>query len=67
VLSAGVLLAAGSDAQKQAWLERIANGTAILTPAWLEPDRGYGPKGVALEARADGDGFVLSGVKRHVP
>lgn len=67
ILSAGVLLAAGSEAQKQAWVERIANGTAVLTPAWLEPDRGYGPVGVALEARADGDGFVLSGVKRHVP
>ena len=29
-----------------------AAATAILTPAWLEPDRGYGPIGVALEARA---------------
>jgi alkylation response protein AidB-like acyl-CoA dehydrogenase len=67
ILSAGVLLATGSEAQKDAWLERIANGAAILTPAWLEPERGYGPKGVALHATADGDGFVLSGVKRHVP
>jgi alkylation response protein AidB-like acyl-CoA dehydrogenase len=66
VLSAGILLTAGSDEQKTAWLERIAHGEAILTPAWLEPDRGYGPKGIALEARADGDGFALFGVKRHV-
>ena len=66
VMSAGVLLEAGSDAQKQAWLGKIASGDAILTQAWLEPDRGYGPVGVAMQATADGDDFVLSGVKRHV-
>jgi alkylation response protein AidB-like acyl-CoA dehydrogenase len=66
VMSAGVLLEAGSDAQKDAWLGKIASGDAILTQAWLEPDRGYGPKGVALSAKADGDDFILSGVKRHV-
>jgi alkylation response protein AidB-like acyl-CoA dehydrogenase len=37
VMSAGVLLEAGSDAQKDQWLGKIANGDAILTPAWLEP------------------------------
>ena len=42
VMSAGVLLAAGSDAQKDEWLAKIAGGDAILTPAWLEPNRGYG-------------------------
>lgn len=66
VMSAGVLLEAGSDAQKDAWLPKIASGEAILTPAWLEPDRGYGPRGVQLEAKADGDDFLLTGVKRHV-
>lgn len=67
VVAAGVLLAAGSDAQKQEWLPRIASGEAILTPAWLEPDGGFGPKGVQLAAEPDGDGFTLTGVKRHVP
>ena len=66
VVSASALLAAASDAQKSAWLPKIASGEAILTPAWLEPDGGFGPKGVQLEAKASGDGFVLSGVKRHV-
>jgi alkylation response protein AidB-like acyl-CoA dehydrogenase len=66
VLAASVLLAAGSDAQKKEWLPKIASGDAVLTPAWLEPDRGYGEKGVQLAARPEGDGFVLSGVKRHV-
>jgi alkylation response protein AidB-like acyl-CoA dehydrogenase len=66
VMSAGLLLEAGRDDQKDAWLEKIANGDAILTPAWLEPDRGFGPVGVQLAAKADGDDFVLTGTKRHV-
>jgi alkylation response protein AidB-like acyl-CoA dehydrogenase len=67
VMSAGVLLEAGSDAQKEAWLGPIANGEAILTPAWLEPERGFGEIGVAMQAKAEGDDFVLSGRKRSVP
>jgi alkylation response protein AidB-like acyl-CoA dehydrogenase len=67
VMSAKVLLAAGSDAQKDAWLSRIADGSAILTQAWLEPERGFGEKGIALEAKAEGDGFKLTGRKRSVP
>jgi alkylation response protein AidB-like acyl-CoA dehydrogenase len=66
VISAGLLLAAGSDAQKQAWLPKLASGEAILTPAWLEPHGGFGAEGVRLAARRDGDGFRLSGTKRHV-
>jgi alkylation response protein AidB-like acyl-CoA dehydrogenase len=66
VLSGGVLVAAGSDEQKQAWLPRIASGESIVTPAWLEPDRGFGEKGVALRATKDGDGWKLTGRKRHV-
>jgi alkylation response protein AidB-like acyl-CoA dehydrogenase len=67
VLGASLLLAAGSDAQRQAWLPRIASGEAILTLAWLEPDGSFGPRGVQLRATPDGDGFRLSGAKRHVP
>ena len=66
VMSAEILLAAGSDAQKDAWLPKIASGDAILTIAWVEPGRGCGPAGVALPARADGDDFLLTCVKRHV-
>ena len=67
VLSAGVLMEAGSEAQKETWLSRIANGDAILTPAWLEPERGFGEVGVSLQAKQDGDDYVLNGVKRSVP
>ena len=66
VVSAGVVLAAGSDAQKDDWLTRISAGEAIVTPAWLEPHGGFGPEGVQLAAAADGDGWRLDGTKRHV-
>jgi alkylation response protein AidB-like acyl-CoA dehydrogenase len=66
VISAGLLLAGGSEEQKRSWLPRIASGEAILTPAWLEPGNGFGPAGVQLRAVPDGDGFRLSGTKRHV-
>jgi alkylation response protein AidB-like acyl-CoA dehydrogenase len=66
VLSGGVLAAAGSEAQKGQWLAQLASGEAIFTPAWLEPENGYSSRGVALVATPAGDGFRLSGVKRHV-
>jgi alkylation response protein AidB-like acyl-CoA dehydrogenase len=66
VLCGGALALAGSEAQKQAWLPAIVTGDAILTPAWLEPENGFGPKGVQVRAVEDGNGFVISGTKRHV-
>jgi len=58
VLSAGVLRKAGSE-----WLTRVTNGDAIITPAWLEPEGGFGAAGV--QVRVDGDGRV-TGTKRNV-
>jgi alkylation response protein AidB-like acyl-CoA dehydrogenase len=67
VMAAGVLLRAGSEAQKQEWLPRVVAGDAILSTAWLEPGNGFRPRGVQARATADGDDFVLDGVKWHVP
>ena len=50
VMAAGVLLRAGTDEQKQAWLPRIVSGDAIVTTAWLEPGNGFGPRGVQARA-----------------
>jgi len=66
VMSGGVLAAAGSDAQKDRWLRPVAAGEAIVTPAWLEPENGFSPRGVETRARTAGSGFSISGVKRHV-
>ncbi len=66
VMSGGVLARAGTDEQQAAWLPRIAAGEVIVTPAWLEPKRGFGPAGVQLRAEPDGDGWRLTGTKQHV-
>ena len=59
VVSAGALARAGA----QEWANKASSGEAIIVPAWLEPDRGYGPAGVT----ATFDGSTVSGIKRHVP
>jgi alkylation response protein AidB-like acyl-CoA dehydrogenase len=63
VLAGGLLARAGTAAQQAEWLPRVVGGDAVLTPAWLEPDGGFGPEGVRTTAGADGR---LTGVKRHV-
>jgi alkylation response protein AidB-like acyl-CoA dehydrogenase len=65
VVSAGAIQR-GSDAVRDQWLPALADGTAIVTPAWLEPSGGYGPAGITLRAERDGDRWRLDGVKRHV-
>jgi alkylation response protein AidB-like acyl-CoA dehydrogenase len=66
VLCGGAIAATGSEELRSEWLPRIVTGDAILTPAWLEPESGYGPRGVQMRAEPRGDSFVLSGTKRHV-
>jgi len=66
ILSGGALARSGSTEQKQAWLPGIVSGEAVLTPAWLEPENSSGPRGVQLRAEPDGDGWTLTGTKRHV-
>ena len=66
ILAAGAILRAGSDDQKNTWLPKIASGESVITPAWLEPRNGQGPRGIGLRAEVDGDHYVLSGSKLHV-
>lgn len=67
VLAAGTLLAAGSASQQSDLLPGIAAGSWIISPAWLEPGNGYGPRGVRVRAEPDGGGgFEITGTKMHV-
>jgi alkylation response protein AidB-like acyl-CoA dehydrogenase len=61
-LAAEALMLAGSDAQKQAWLPKIASGEAIGTLALFEGSGNPSPKAVRLEASNN----VLNGVKKPV-
>jgi alkylation response protein AidB-like acyl-CoA dehydrogenase len=67
VAGAGALVAGGTADQQAAWLPGIVSGDVLLTPAWLEPDGGFGPTGVQLRAHTVGQGgHSLTGAKRHV-
>ena len=66
VVSVGAISRGGNESQKSKILPLIGSGDMIVTPAWLEPDNGFGPGGVQVRAEADGNNFKLSGVKRHV-
>ena len=59
------LLLGGSDAQRQALLPKIVDGTEVLSLAVDEGPR-HNPGRTALAAQSTGDGFTLSGNKTFV-
>jgi len=62
------ILLAGSEAQRQAWLPKLAAGEARATLAFLEADPRWDAAGVRLAAKPrKGGGYVLSGTKLFVP
>ena len=62
------VLQAGTDAQKAAWLPRIAAGEAQVTLALLEESARWDAAGVEAVAKpGKSGGFVLSGTKLFVP
>jgi alkylation response protein AidB-like acyl-CoA dehydrogenase len=67
VLAAGLIGRSANEELKADWLPRIATGDAIVSVASLEPNGSYAPSGISLSATSDGDGWVLSGTKQHVP
>src|SRR5437763_7725463 len=62
-LAAEALMIAGSDAQKQKWLPKIASGEAIGTLALFEGKGNPSPAAIKLSA----SGGALNGVKKPVP
>jgi alkylation response protein AidB-like acyl-CoA dehydrogenase len=60
------ILDAGTDAQKKAWLPKLASGEARAALAWMEPSADLGPRGITLGATAKGGGYALNGTKLFV-
>ena len=56
----------GTDQQKQAILPAVADGKMVLTWAVHERDARLIPEAMNLEAKADGDGWILNGTKMFV-
>ncbi|HEX5752027.1 MAG TPA: acyl-CoA dehydrogenase family protein [Archangium sp.] len=66
VLGAGLLRAAGSDAQKAELLPRLAEGKLFLAFAHGEPKSRYSLTHVTTTARGGADGYTLDGAKAVV-
>ncbi|MBX3562713.1 MAG: acyl-CoA dehydrogenase family protein [Sphingomonas sp.] len=60
------LVMAGSDAQKAAWLPRIASGEIVTSFALTEPDAGSDSASVQTRAVREGDVYRLTGTKRFI-
>ncbi|MET4231536.1 acyl-CoA dehydrogenase family protein [Bradyrhizobium sp. 482_C4_N1_1] len=66
VLAGSLIEDAGSPEQREAFLPKIMDGSAIWTLAWAEGRSRYDFNNVATTARRQGDSFVLSGTKAAV-
>ena len=66
-IAGALILETGSEAQKQAWLRRIAAGEAVATPAIAEERGTENPGDLAARAKSEGAGWVLDGRKLFVP
>ncbi len=56
----------GTEAQKRAYLPRIASGEIITSFALTEPEAGSDSGSVQTRARRDGDHYVIDGAKRYI-
>jgi glutaryl-CoA dehydrogenase len=56
----------GSKEQKDRWIPRLAEASAIGCFGLTEPDFGSNPAGMRTVARKEGDGFVLNGAKAWI-
>ena len=65
-LGSGAISLAGTDEQKARYLPRVANGTALAAFALSEPEAGSDVAAMSLDARADGDAYVLNGDKTWI-
>jgi acyl-CoA dehydrogenase len=61
-----VLVMGGTDEQRKQWLPRLASGEVVASFALTEPDAGSDPSSLVTSAVADGDGWVIDGLKRYI-
>lgn len=66
VLGALIVMHAGTEAQKQAILPRVAAGEQLLAVAVTEPNHGWQPEKIQLQATRQNGQYTLNGVKLFV-
>jgi alkylation response protein AidB-like acyl-CoA dehydrogenase len=67
VLGCVALLETGNGIHGEDVLPRVVRGEEILTLAWTEETGSYAPEDIFLEARQEGDYYLLRGKKVFVP
>ncbi|NPV03880.1 MAG: acyl-CoA/acyl-ACP dehydrogenase [Syntrophaceae bacterium] len=68
ILGGCTILAAGSEAQKQEFLPKIAEGSLRVTLALSEPaTTQFNPALITVKAKAEGEAWVINGIKLFVP
>jgi len=65
-LGSGPIVLAGSDAQKQAWLPRVARGEAIAAFALSEPDAGSDVAALSSVAKKENGAWKITGTKTWI-
>ena len=66
VLCGQAILDAGTDEQKDAYLERISMGELIMALALTEASGQYEASDIAVRCAPSGDGYAINGVKMFV-
>jgi alkylation response protein AidB-like acyl-CoA dehydrogenase len=66
VIGGGFLKYAGSEAQKNEWLNKIASGETMMAFAFAEPKGRYNLADLTTTAKKQGSGYVLNGQKAVV-
>jgi acyl-CoA dehydrogenase len=65
-LGSGAISIFGTQEQKQRYLSRVGNGTAIAAFAISEPDAGSDVAALQCAARKDGDSYLINGEKTWI-
>jgi alkylation response protein AidB-like acyl-CoA dehydrogenase len=65
-IAASLIMANGTDEQKQRWLPRLASGEVRGCLSLSEPDAGSDTRNISCRAVRDGDEYVVSGTKMWV-
>ena len=65
-LGSGAISLFGSDATRGEWLPKVRTGKGIAAFALTEPQSGSDVANIALDAKRDGDAFVLNGEKTWI-
>src|SRR6185436_15842183 len=65
-LGSGPIVLAGTDAQKKAWLPRVAKGEAIAAFALSEPEAGSDVAAMNCSANQKNGGWAVNGVKTWI-